>query len=445
MIENNTSLPEEFLKRIQKQITDISEFVSELEQDAPTFIRLNKQKVTRAEHLPEGEGVKWNSLGLKLKERPKFSQDPLYHAGLYYPMEASSMFLDYVLQQIELSGGGTILDLCAAPGGKTLITKDRFPDNFLVSNEIELKRAHILKENVVRWGTNEHLVINSDARKLAKGSTRYELIIVDAPCSGEGLFRKDERSRGEWTLERARGCAFRQTEILEDALTLLEDGGYIVYSTCTYNPDENLKQIERLIDSGNFSSLDIEVPSEWKIEKIENNGAIGYQFWPHRLEGEGFFISIVRNTKTPVIENGKIKVPKLKEISLKLPSGIELRDKYMVDLKGNFFAFSEKEWAIYHDLMQCGQVVKKGLFLGELKGNDFIPSHDLSTHPAAYNFTNKIELNLEQALDYLKGNALILSTEKGVVLLTFNGLAIGFGKSNGQRINNLFPKHLRIN
>lgn len=436
-------LPKDFIARMSCQIDDIEEFIGSLESDSPTFIRLNRSKYISFKGNIEGERLDWNEDGIRLGERPKFNVDPLYQSGLYYPMEGSSMFLKHVLKFVPLKRDDVILDLCAAPGGKSLIIKDFYPDNFLVSNEIETKRAHILKENVIRWGTDDHLVINSDAGRIAQSGCKFDLVLVDAPCSGEGLFRKDEKSRSEWSLERASGCAVRQNTILDEAIELLNSGAYLIYSTCTYNPDENMNQIKRLVSSGEFESIEFEVPKEWRIERMEEDGCFGYQFYPHRIQGEGFFISLLRYIGSDG-HQVSFRAPKLKKELRAIPEAFNLNNRSVVDLNGFLIAFSDKDWYYYNLLKSSGNIVKKGLYVGEFKGVDFIPSHDLSMHKAVSNYNPKLELNEAQAVQYLKGNALQLLGEKGIVMLVYHGVPIGFGKSNGTRINNLIPKHLRI-
>jgi len=396
-------------------------------------------KLSRYQH--SNEQVPWNDQGYFLEERPKFSQDPLYHAGLYYPMEASSMFLAHALKQIELPEEALMLDLCAAPGGKSLILKDEFPDNLLLSNEIDNKRAHILKENIIRWGTQNHLVINGDAARLQKSKVTFDLILVDAPCSGEGLFRKDKKSRTEWTSERAMGCAVRQEEILEDVRPLLSPGGWLVYSTCTFNPEENLARVNQLIKAG-LEVQNIPVNQEWNIDVLHDGAAIGYQFWPHKVRGEGFFISLLKAPDQ--LESSQLPSVKLKSEKFDSLPEIDLSDYIIEKWDQKYVALSPEEVALSQVLKGCGSIIKRGILLGELKGKDFIPAHDLSTQIKAQNFPNQLELSESEALDYLRGNALMINCPKGPVLLTYNGLGIGFGKSNGSRINNLFPKHLRI-
>jgi 16S rRNA C967 or C1407 C5-methylase (RsmB/RsmF family)/NOL1/NOP2/fmu family ribosome biogenesis protein len=436
-------LPSDFCRRITSQIADAGDLFEQLNFDFPVSIRVNPTKREFVDSLPEGREISWCDGGVYLKERPAFVRDPLFHAGLYYPMEASSMFLGHALKQIEISSESIILDLCAAPGGKSLILKDAFREQLLISNEIDRKRAHILKENVVRWGTQNHLVTNSDASKLASSGLRYDLILIDAPCSGEGMFRKDPNSRSEWTQERAKGCALRQNEILADALKLLNPGGYIIYSTCTFNPDENIEQLKFLNNNHSFEFIELSMNEDWAIEKMEDGNVLGYQFWPHRVQGEGFFISVLKS-KEEHKDHSDLSRTKLKSKFNSDFLPISLGEIIPVDLNGELFGFTREEWYAYQDLKNNCPVVKKGIHLGSWKGKDFIPSHDLSMQPNVKDWPSAMDLNEEIAIQYLRGNAIHLEAIKGVILLTCHGLPIGFGKSNGKRINNLIPKHLRI-
>ena len=437
------NLPESFINRLkqQKEIPNALELIKKLEEDAETSVRYNPSKNNNFLFNSENSVV-WNEYGVYLSDRPNFGKDPFFHGGLYYPMEASSMFLDYVLGKISLSEEDLMLDLCAAPGGKSLILKDHFPENFLLSNEIEHKRAHILKENAIKWGTKNHTVINSEAIKLQKSNLKFKLILVDAPCSGEGLFRKDKASRDHWTLEKAEGCAIRQTSILEDVLPLMENGGHLIYSTCTFNPLENIDQLKWLNEHG-FESIPLDGEIEkWGIEKITDENAIGYQFYPHQIKGEGFFIGLLKYNGEESQKKQGAKLPKT--LTNPLPE-LDFLKHYLIQQKEQYlFGYTEREYHVNQALSKSGRLVKSGIYLGELKGNDFIPSYDLAMLPEIKNYPNQYDLSEAEAMNYLKGMALNIQTEKGPILLTFKGIALGFGKSNAQRINNLYPKHLRI-
>jgi len=437
---NDFPLPASFVQRIAAQVPDADVLLHRLDDEAATSIRLHPVKQQFADELPKGEEVPWNVQGRYLSERPKFSLDPSYHAGLYYPMEASSMFLSFALQEIQLPEDALLLDLCAAPGGKSLILKDAFPEQLLVSNEIDAKRVHVLKENAIRWGTENHVIIQSDAARLQRSDLQFDLILVDAPCSGEGLFRKDKKSRAEWTSEKAAGCALRQSVILDEVVPMLADGGWLIYSTCTFNPDENMKQVNRLIAEFRLESVPLKIDPLWGIETLDNGR--GYQFWPHRVAGEGFFISLLR--KTGESEQKELPIGKVKSESFPSLPFMDFSDAIIQKWEQTYVAFSKQELGVVKALSGCGNIVKKGLTLGELKGKDFLPAHDLSANPRSTNFPNQVALNQTESLDYLRGNALQRNTPSGSVLLTSNGLGLGFGKSNGQRINNLLPKHLRV-
>lgn len=426
-----------FYERLKTQIQDADKLMEVLEGEPLTSIRLNPKFSIEI----EGEPVPWNSNGLYLKARPNFNTDPLYHAGAYYPMEASSMFLDYALNQIQVPTDSVILDLCAAPGGKSLILKDHFPNHLLVSNEIDGKRVHVLKENVIKWGTLDHIVVQSDAEKLKQSDLRYGLVVVDAPCSGEGLFRKDKASRAEWTLERAAGCAVRQNHILDDAVELIEPGGYMIYSTCTYNPQENMEQIERLVNEYKMQPVELSIESSFGIDEVSSGDIKGYQFWPHRIKGEGFFIAILKKRGEEF--TGHSKNIKFKRDQLDSELVID-EERFVQNLEGRYYLFSAEELRAVDSLKKVAKLIKKGVFMGEIKGRDLVPSYDVSHQPTIVGKYPHYELDMEQAKKYLQGNALMIPAPKGPIVLTYNKLALGMGKSNGSRINNLYPKHLRI-
>ena len=353
-------------------------------------------------------------------------------------MEASSMFLEFALQQLELPEGGVMLDLCAAPGGKSLILKDHFPKHLLLSNEIEAKRSHILRENSIRWGVNRHIIVNSSAEKINQTGVEFDLILVDAPCSGEGLFRKDPLSRSEWTKERAGGCALRQERILEDTLPMLTEGAYLVYSTCTYNPEENLDRVCMARDNDELNSIELQLPEDTGIERIEKDGVVGYQFWPHRIKGEGFFIAVLRKAGY-----SQSNSPFSSKSNQRMETPVHLDEHIIEKYDNRYYAYSSEEHAMLKQLRDI-PIVKKGVFLGEEKGKDFLVSHDFAMQPAAVGQLPKLELDLSEATLFLKGNAIIKECDKGSVLICYEGVAIGVGKSNGKRINNRLPKHLRI-
>lgn len=439
-------LPEKFCDRISNYLgSETSQlFFQALDAEAPVSIRFNAKKKALFQselNFDIDKKVEWNEDAVFLSKRPAFSKDPLYHTGLYYPMEAGSMFLKQALTVIDIEIK-SILDLCAAPGGKSLLLSDYFPESVVVSNEIEAKRSLILRENVIKWGSEQHIVINSEARNIAKSGLQFDLLLIDAPCSGEGMFRKDKNARVEWTEERAKGCALRQRDILKDSLDLVADSGYIIYSTCTYNPDENAEQIQYLISQG-FECVEVPINESWGIEKISNEGIKAYQFWQHKVDSEGFFISVLRKTsnsenRTPL---KRIKLPKSEKVD---SYSFDLSNYFVENQGGKYFAYSENEYLITQQLKPYVKLVKAGLFLGEIKGKDLFPSYDLAHHGLGLKYSKSYELSDEEVMKYIKGEALMIKTEKGILLLTYQGIPLSFAKSNGQRINNAYPKHLRV-
>lgn len=440
------SLPEKFCERISGQLDDelAQEFFRVLDEDSPVSVRINPRKrelLNKPLNLDTDKEVPWNNDAVYLATRPSFIKDPQYHAGLLYPMEAGSMFLRQALSVVDVEVN-TILDLCAAPGGKSLLLNDFFTNAVLVSNEIEAKRSLILRENAIKWGSEQHIIINSEASKIAKSGVQFDLVLIDAPCSGEGMFRKDKNARKEWSEEKASGCAIRQRDILKDSIDLVADGGFLIYSTCTYNPDENTDQISYLISEG-FECVDIPLRKEWGIETISNGALKAYQFWQHNVASEGFFISVLRKTRWSEnkIRTKRIKVPK-SEVITSLP--MDLTDYLVENQDGKYFAYTHNEYEVAHQLKPFVKLVKAGLFLGEIKGKDLFPSYDLAHHSLAYGYAQKYELSEEEAQKYIRGEAIMVKTEKGILLLTYKGVPISFAKSNAQRINNAYPKHLRV-
>ena len=242
--------------------------------------------------------VKWCEQGRYLSERPKFTYDPLFHAGAYYVQEASSMFVWQALSQL-VEQDALVLDLCAAPGGKSTAIAQYLSENgFLVSNEYVPQRAHVLVENITKWGAPNCVVTNNAPRHFEKLKTRFDAILVDAPCSGEGMFRKDERAREEWSPANVDMCVERQREILESAWKVLKPGGVLIYSTCTFNSHENEEQVQWLIDEMEAEYLPLKIEDDWMITETER----GYRFLPHKTRGETYLPGVP--VKTSATLNG---------------------------------------------------------------------------------------------------------------------------------------------
>ena len=297
------SLPPAFTERMQQLLGNESEtFFQALVSESPTSIRLNPEKTANTD-LPFSEllsrQVPWCSNGYYLKERPSFTSDPLLHGGAYYVQEASSMFLQVVLQQITGDTPLRVLDLCAAPGGKSTLLANNLPkDSLLVSNEIIKSRASILKENIIKWGYDHIVVTNSDPNRFTGMKGAFDMILVDAPCSGEGMFRKDEKAIMEWSENNLRLCEERQKRILSDVWDALAPGGYLVYSTCTYNPGENEDILNWILTT--FDASSVEIRHNFTAITPSPSPLHGYHFYPHKTSGEGLFMGVIqKNDGTP--------------------------------------------------------------------------------------------------------------------------------------------------
>lgn len=273
-------------------------------QSAPSLsIRWNDAKVA---HPNLTHPVPWHPTASYLTERPKFALDPLWHAGAFYVQEASSMLLyQAIVQNIEKDKPIRILDLCAAPGGKTTLVAAAMPiGSLLIANEVIRARATILAENVQKWGNHNVWVTNNDPKHFAAIENYFDVILVDAPCSGSGLFRKDADAHLEWSYDNVELCAQRQERILHDIFPSLKPGGLLVYMTCSYSQDENLRIAEKLVTDVHLQNMPLELPAEWGFTKMSSGNCIGYQAFPHKVKGEGFFLACFRKSMDS-IEPGK--------------------------------------------------------------------------------------------------------------------------------------------
>jgi 16S rRNA C967 or C1407 C5-methylase (RsmB/RsmF family) len=278
MISKGPPLHPDFTTRIGGQLGDVAgSFLDSLETEPPVSIRHHPLKPGRV--FTDCEPVPWAEGGCYLEERPVFTLDPAFHAGAYYVQEASSMLLDHVVRSLCRSGSGqpvqTVLDACAAPGGKTTLLASALPESFVVANEVIRSRVPVLVENVTKWGTGNIAVTSAEVNRFAALPGFFDLIVADAPCSGEGLFRKQPGARSEWSPDNARHCSLRQRRILMDVWPSLRAGGWLIYSTCTYNPDENEENLRWLINETGAETVNISMPEHWGISTIETGGTTG--------------------------------------------------------------------------------------------------------------------------------------------------------------------------
>ena len=427
---------------------DEKAFVAAHEQAPLTSVRLNPRKDIGL--FENNERVQWCNSGVYLKERPVFTLDPAYHAGAYYVQEASSMFLDHLLRNV-LQGKKDlrILDLCAAPGGKsTLIASLLDKGSLLVSNEVIRTRASILDENMTRWGYMNTWVTSNDPRDFARLPGYFDVIVVDAPCSGSGLWRKDEKALDEWSEANVQLCGERQQRILADVWPSLKEGGILIYATCSYSPQENEHILDWLAETYDVASLPVDIKEEWGIVSVTSRkGMAGYRFFPNRVKGEGFFIAAVQKNES-VEALRLLKFKTLHDKKIQQQAAYLLKDPAVLFIqtgKEDFSAIYPGHEADIYLLQNAVYLRKTGLKLGMPSAKEWLPSHEVALSIDASENLPHIQVNREQALRFLKREDMgIPEMGKGWHIVRYQGLGLGWIKSLGNRVNNYLPKHWRI-
>ena len=385
------NLPEDFIRETRLVMGEerFNRFLGAFDEEAPVSIRLNPLKISLTNHhLPLTTiRVPWCEEGFYLEGRPQFTFDPLFHAGCYYVQEASSMFITHVVRSLasSVTPFTSALDMCAAPGGKSTALRTVLPEGCtLISNEPIPNRAQILLENITKWGWPDCIVTSCYPREFHKAKARFDLILCDVPCSGEGMFRKDPATISEWSLHNVEKCWRLQREIVADACECLNPGGILIYSTCTFNTKENEENVRWIIDTYDAEILAIPTKPEWHImgSLLEGFDAPVYRFIPGITQSEGLFMAVFRKGGINSGADTKNNLQRLKVLKADFPEG------------------------------------------------DF----------------PQVELPYSEALKYLRGEALTLpaDTPRGFVTVTYKGFPLGPAKNIGNRANNLYPKPWRI-
>lgn len=449
-------LPDLFTQRMKSLLKDEYDlFINALDEVPPVSIRLNPFKKTSKEL--NHQQVMWSELGYYLPERPTFTFDPLFHAGAYYVQEASSMFLEQIIKSI-IDQPVKALDLCAAPGGKSTHLLSLLPEgSILVSNEVIRQRSRVLSENLIKWGTANTIVVQNDPKEISKLTQVFDFILVDAPCSGEGMFRKDPESITEWSLENVMLCAARQRRILADAWLSLRPGGFLVYSTCTYNTEENEDNLRFLMEELEANPVTIPTNKAWNITGALTGNYPAYRFFPHKTKGEGFFVTVVQKKAEVDKEARKTKSKKQKTRAKQQTPSIASEVKKMVlDNENYHYTFSrDSTIQAYSEQLQdflsayghLLRIISSGITIGNQKGKDLIPDISLALNTALNKDAFTIqEVTLEDSIRFLQKEALTLPSHvpNGFVLLTYKHTPIGFAKQIGTRANNLFPQEWKI-
>ena len=422
-------------------------FAQALEKEPVVSIRVNERKMMAD---PSLSVVPWAGSGCYLESRPVFTADPLFHAGCYYVQEASSMFVEQVVRQ-HVDGSVRALDLCAAPGGKSTHLLSLLPQgSMLVSNEPMPLRAQVLAENVTKWGNASSVVTKNEPADFAPFRNFFDFVLVDAPCSGEGMFRKDSFAVEQWSVSNVESCAKRQRDIVADIWESLRPGGLMVYSTCTFNREENEDCVEWIANELGAEILEVKVPDDWNITgSLTTEDLPVYRFIPGYTSGEGLFMAVLRKDGFAAVAQPRL--PRFQQAPAKIKGEVAKwivgPERFDFVMQGDTVVAMPKEHtAAMLALQQKLRVLHAALPLAEVKNNKLLPLHALamSTELNVSAF-NTVELEREKALAYLHREALLFADAPiGHLLLTYKGTPVGFVKNIGNRANNLYPAEWRI-
>lgn len=429
-----------------EQVTSIRFNPAKLRQIAPLH--------TPASIFPGAQPIPWTQHGFYLPQRPFFTFDPFLHGGLYYVQEASSMFLEQALQQtVDTTADLKVLDLCAAPGGKSTHLQSLLsPGSLLVSNEVIKSRAAILEENMIKWGAANVIVTSNDPQDFARLPHYFDVMVIDAPCSGSGLFRREPEAVREWSEHAVQLCSQRQQRILADSYPALKENGVLIYATCSYSTAEDEQLLDWLMNEFELQSLPLNTSSDPNIVTVQSaqHKAYGYRFFPHSIKGEGFFIACFRKKdggehhgavpkKTPVQKLSK-KEDVFVRPWLKPDAAVQLWKQ-----GDNILAFPanlEQELLKVSDKLYIRHA---GITAGKLAASDLIPDHSLALSGLTAAGIVGISLKKEEALQYLrKEQVMIASPQTGWTLIQYEGIALGWVKILANRMNNYYPSAWRI-
>jgi 16S rRNA C967 or C1407 C5-methylase (RsmB/RsmF family)/NOL1/NOP2/fmu family ribosome biogenesis protein len=411
--------------------------------------------------------VPWTSDAYYLSSRPFFTMDPLFHAGTYYVQEASGMFVSFALKQIaDLSQKLKVLDLCAAPGGKsTLIQSLISPESLLLSNEVIKTRVPVLTQNMTKWGRGNSIVSNNDPSHFKRIPGFFDIILIDAPCSGSGLYRKDPEAASSWSTELVKLCSQRQQRILSDAWDCLKEDGFLIYSTCSYSKEENEDILDFLFSQYSCNSITLNPDPLWNIVETKSDlaAAFGYRFYPDKLPGEGFFLAVIQKKQTANFQKSNHHVagksPRAEQTykSNKRPGAIskstemQIQEWVQPDIM-KYVSIEDSIHALMPDLVSDFELLKNNLYLkkagiriGKAGEREWIPDHELALADLLRHDSPSLHVSKSDALDFLRGNPFDTQLmAKGWHTVCFQGQRLGWVKLLDKRMNNYYPKAWRI-
>ena len=457
-------LPVKFVERMSRELgaEEAEALCQALGSEPSTSVRQNPfKKMTQRWNEWGARQIAWSSCGYMLAERPSFTLDTAFHAGAYYVQEASSQFAGYIMSQV-LGGedncrGLRVLDMCAAPGGKSTHYASLVgPEGMVVANEINRSRAAVLADNARKWGIGNMVVTCNDSSRVAAFEEWFDVVAVDAPCSGEGMFRKSDDACEQWSEANVAMCAERQWEILQNAFVSLRAGGVLIYSTCTFNRSEDEDIVMRLMEESGeelVSAPDVEVSTEWGVV----TGRVGvfqtFRFFPHKLTGEGMFMAVAMKAGEP---SSRRRAPKAKRQAI---TAVDKKSSEVLSLWVNepeqmrFFAAGDtlygcckEHYADIEALSGVLAVIYSGVAMGQIFKGSLKPDGALALYVGLRREQVECrELDNEQALQFLRKQELQAEWfSEGVNMVLCEGLPLGFVKRVGGRVNNMYPNSLRI-
>lgn len=443
------NLPVEFIASVESAIGSDAAglLLKALEEEAAVVsLRANPRKGFGV--VPGAETVPWEPSGVYLRERPLFAADPAWHQGAYYVQDASSMAVGEVVRRLKELASGPLryLDACAAPGGKSIAALAALPEgSFLVANEYDGQRANILAENLARYGSPSVAVTRGDTRHLSGLGEVFDIVGADVPCSGEGMMRKDATAVEQWSPGLVRQCAETQREILSNVWKCLKPGGFLIYSTCTFNRTENEDNVAWLMDEYDAGSVDIGLDEYPGVMPSAVEGVRGYRFMPGHVRGEGLFVAVLRKPGELLSSEPRISRPAKENAAARRSlqalgvdcGGYSVMGNNRVELRPN------QHRALCEALERHPSALRIGLPAAELKGKDYAPLHELALSTL---IKPQADLSYTEALAYLRRESLVLPPDlpRGYVAVGYGGLPLGWVKNLGTRANNLLPDYLRL-
>jgi 16S rRNA C967 or C1407 C5-methylase (RsmB/RsmF family)/NOL1/NOP2/fmu family ribosome biogenesis protein len=438
-------LPELFIDQMKNRLgTEYSEFESALHSLPPVSIRINPDKIEN--ELNIDAQVPWCKAGYYLKERPVFTLDPFFHAGHYYVQEASSMIVDHLLKYLEIKPESKILDLCSAPGGKSTILLSHLKDKGIVhSHEFDQRRASVLKQNIERWGYANNIVTTGSLQFMSRMNLRYDLILIDAPCSGEGMFRKEPEAIRQWNSKKVNQCVAMQKNIMSIADSLIAENGFIIYSTCTWNNLENEEILQSYVSSGRYNSIPIK--DHFNLSQSVDP-IYSYRAYPHKSKGEGLTFSVLQyQGDTPTTNNT------IKSNIIESTTDSDFKSRIFNDSEFTNFTIKNTRYAVpvqiaayVSEIYRVMSVIHAGIAAGEYKGLDYYPAHGMSQSIYLNPDIPYFNLELTEAIQYLRAITPVnqIKSDSKWMIAKYRSANLGWFKSGGSGLKNYYPKHLRI-